>query len=165
MKGFINTKALWGMLLLLTLFLGCEKDDICLGGTPATPALMLSFYDVNNPEVKKPPTNLRIRPIGMDTLIAASGDVKLDLRTDQEFTEFDFISNYGNTETENTDRIQIHYDRNDIYINRACGYRAEFILDANAIRLAPAAEAWIQDFKLIEPTIKDETTTHLGLLH
>ena len=32
---------------------GCEKDDICDANTPTTPRLIISFYDYNNPTVKK----------------------------------------------------------------------------------------------------------------
>ena len=78
----------------------------------------------------------------------------------------------GIPETENTDRIQIHYDREDVYINRACGYRARFQLGTTAVVITQDENNWIKDFIRIEPNIdfiqpgtNEETTIHLGLLH
>lgn len=172
MTAIKNSILLLGSILLLASYMGCEKDDICLADTPATPSLVLGFFDIDNPEVLKDPGNLSIRPVGIDTLLFASGTIHLNLRTDQEFTEFEFILNEGNSETENTDRIQIHYDREDVYINRACGYRARFQLGTTAVVITQDENNWIKDFIRIEPNIdfiqpgtNEETTIHLGLLH
>ena len=39
-------------LIFLILF-SCEKDDICLEGTPATPRMIILFKDHENPQAKK----------------------------------------------------------------------------------------------------------------
>ena len=31
----------------------CESDDICPESTLTTPRMIITFYDVNNPEVRK----------------------------------------------------------------------------------------------------------------
>ena len=51
-------------LILLTLF-SCEKDDICLEGTPATPRMIVLFKDYENPQNKKGVTKLLIRGLGL----------------------------------------------------------------------------------------------------
>ena len=66
-----------------------------LGRHPSNPLFGLRIFDIDNPEVLKDPGNLSIRPVGIDTLLFASGTIQLDLRTDQEFTEFEFILNEG----------------------------------------------------------------------
>ena len=51
-------------LLLALSFWNCEKDDICPEGTPATPRLIIEFYDAANPTVLKNVTNLRVQGLG-----------------------------------------------------------------------------------------------------
>ena len=47
----------------------CEKDDICLEGTPATPRMIVLFKDYENPLAKTEVSELLIRGLGqLDSL-------------------------------------------------------------------------------------------------
>ncbi len=41
-------KKIIAMLLLITTFYSCERDDICPESTPTTPHLVISFFDVDD---------------------------------------------------------------------------------------------------------------------
>ena len=61
--------------LFILLLFSCEKDDICLEGTPATPRMIILFKDFENPKVKKVVEDLLIRGLGLvDSLTTFSGD-------------------------------------------------------------------------------------------
>ena len=55
--------------------LSCEKDDICLEGTPGTARMIILFKDHENPQLKKAVSKLLIRGLGqLDSLTIFSGD-------------------------------------------------------------------------------------------
>lgn len=149
----------------LLLFYNCEKDDICVEGTPGTPRLVIDFYDFENPETVKAPSNLTISAVATNTsIIAGGGPYTLPLRNDQEFTQFTFTLNLGQ-ENENHDLVQINYRREDLYINRACGYKAQYLLGTDAVVNSQDTDNWIKGYSIIETTVQDETVVHLALLH
>lgn len=41
------------ILALVWISSGCEKDDICDPATATTPLLVIDFYDITNPTLKK----------------------------------------------------------------------------------------------------------------
>ena len=146
-------------------FTQCEKDDICVEGTPGTPRLVFDFYDVENPETLKDPGNFALTAVATSTTIElGSGPYTLPLRNDQDFTQFTLTLNPGQ-EDENQDLTQIQYLREDLYINRACGFRAVYTLNPNALVHLDDPEPWIKGFYIIETTVTDETVVHLALLH
>ena len=55
-------KCYWIFPLLLTL-LYCESDDICPETTPTTPRIIITFYDINNPDEKKTVESLAVYAI------------------------------------------------------------------------------------------------------
>ena len=48
------------LFLVISIFLGCEKDDICSSDTGTTPQLILRFYDIANQEETKAVPNLLV---------------------------------------------------------------------------------------------------------
>ena len=77
------------VLLLITINLSsCEKDDICTDET--TPQLVLEFYDISNPSIKKPVVNLTITAEGQSSLGTFNGQTKilLPLNTSQDQTKY-----------------------------------------------------------------------------
>ena len=62
-----------------------------------------------------------------DTLDIFSGDsIAIPLRNNSNFSKYEFILNSG-SENSNNDTIQFEYSRYDLYINRACGFKSNYI--------------------------------------
>ena len=152
--------------LFASLLLCCEKDDICIQDVVETPDLILLMLDYNDENIRKSPPGFNIRAIGTENVLLQSrGDsIPLPLNTQEKVTQFEFILNQG-SENENIDTLQINYDRIDQFINRACGYRANFILQQPAITLLNPGNDWIKGFVILKDTITDEKAAHLGILY
>lgn len=151
-------------LMFLILF-SCEKDDICLEGTPATPRMIILFKDHENPQAKKGVTELLIRGIGLeDDLTVYSGDsIAIPLRNNYEFTQYEFTLNtYSPTLS---DSLQINHRQFDTYINRACGYKSTFIFENPFYYKLTQGEGWIKSIEKIRDTLSDEKSSHLAVYH
>jgi len=161
------------MIFLALINFSCQRDDICPDSTPITPLLRISFFDIENPEVPKPPTNLRVKAADMDSIFLNRvniSEISIPLKTDVDFTEYDFILNAQViTEVDsvsNTDKIRFTYARNEIYINRACSYKVNYInLKASPQTLAEDSDRWIKNIVVEEENIENETNTHIFIYH
>ena len=163
--------------LLAVSFWNCEKDDICAEGTPTTPRVIIEFYDAANPTVLKNVTNLRVEEFGTnegvvfnETLdetnearyLTNGNKIAIPLKTFANISEFDFKFNYGDA-SENNDVISFTYDRDEIYISRACGYKTIFSLTANNPSVFPATGYWIQNIIVTQPNIETENEVHVKI--
>ena len=155
---------------ILILFIGlgfftqCEKDDICISSVEGTPDLIVLMLENKN-NTQKTPSGFTIRPLGTENILAvSSGDsLALPLQITEAVTQFEFILNKG-SQDENIDTLQINYQRVDQFINRACGYLANFILDQSPILILNSGNNWIKGAVILKDTISDETAAHLGIL-
>ncbi len=159
-------------LMLLT---SCQRDDICPESTETTPQVRISFFDFEERDIPKPPANLRVKLSNTDSILLNRvnvADIRIPLRTNRNVTEYDFILNAavldttGEDATGNPDRMLFTYARDEIYINRACSYKVNFI-DLN-VDLQPEEDAsttWIKEINLVEETIENETNTHILIYH
>jgi hypothetical protein len=162
-----------GMIFLALINFSCQRDDICPDSTPITPLLRISFFDIENPEVPKPPTNLRVKAADMDSIFLNRvnvSEISIPLKTDVDFTEYEFILNAQIiTEADsvsNTDKIRFTYARNEIYINRACSYKVNYIdLKASPQTLVEDTDRWIKNIVVEEENIENETNTHIFIYH
>ena len=147
------------------IFAGCERDDICLSTVEGTPDLVILLLDKET-GTRQTPSGFSIRPIGTEKeLDRNTGDsLPLPLQITEAITQFEFILNVG-SENENIDTLQINYQRQDQFINGACGFRANFILDEMPIFLLNSGDDWIKGAVILKDTISDETAAHLGILH
>ena len=147
-------------------FLNCERDDISIQDIKETPDLILLMLDSEDNNTRKSPLGFRIRAIGTENILTQSnGDsIPLPLNTQEKVTQFEFILNEGN-DNENIDTLQINYQRIDQFINRACGYRANFILQQPSITLLNPGNDWIKGYIILKDTITDEKAAHLGILY
>lgn len=152
--------------LFIFFFLNCEKDDICIQDIQETPDLILLMLDSEDNNTRKSPLGFRIRAIGTENILTQSnGDsIPLPLNTQEKVTQFEFILNEGN-DNQNIDTLQINYQRIDQFINRACGYRANFILQQPSITLLNPGNDWIKGYIILKDTITDEKAAHLGILY
>ena len=149
-----------GITFSFLLFTSCQKDDICPESTETTPLLQIEFFDAEDPETLKVVEDLMIIEVETnDTLLGpeTTNNVNIPLRTTQSFTEYRFISNSG-SETENEDLVRFDYLPNPDYINRACGFKIEF-LDLTMNRPA-GEESWIISDVIVIDDIENEAETH-----
>ena len=162
-----------GLIFLALINFSCQRDDICPDSTPITPLLRISFFDIENPEVPKPPTNLRVKAADMDSIFlnrVNMSEISIPLKTDVDFTEYEFILNAQVITEEdsvsNTDNIRFTYARNEIYINRACSYKVNYTnLKASPQTLAEDSDRWIKNIVVEEENIENETNTHIFIYH
>ena len=150
---------------IFLMLLSCEKDDICLEGTPATPRMIILFKDHENPQAKKQVTKLLIKGLGqVDSLTIFSGDsIAIPLRNNYEFTQYEFTLNTSSPTL--SDSLQINHRQFDIYINRACGYKSNFILENPFYYKLTNGDGWIKSIEKIRDTLSDEKKLHLAIYH
>jgi hypothetical protein len=157
------------VLLLITINLSsCEKDDICTDET--TPQLVLEFYDISNPSIKKPVVNLTITAEGQPSLGTFNGQTKilLPLNTSQDQTKYSLKLNSTSINGSNEDFLEFNYTRQDIFVSRACGFKTIFELNQTPLGLIksePTIEDgfWIQDINLLTSNISTENETHIKI--
>ncbi|MDA9572174.1 DUF6452 family protein [Flavobacteriaceae bacterium] len=147
------------------IFTRCEKDDICISSVVGNPDIVILMLDKED-GTRSIPSGFLIRPIGTEKeLSQSSGDsLALPLKISESVTQFEFVINQG-AENENIDTIQINYQRKDKFINGACGYRANFILEESPLFILNSVDNWIKGAVIIKDTISDEISAHLGILH
>ena len=152
--------------LFILLLLSCEKDDICLEGTPASPRMIILFKDTKNPEAKKVVENLLIRGLGLeDSLTSYSGDsIAIPLRNSFEFSQYEFSMSLSST-TLISDSLQINHTQFDTYMSRACGYKSTFVFDNPFYYNLTQGTGWIKSIEKIRDTISDEKSSHLAIYH
>lgn len=164
------------ILLSLTLlcsvvyFFSCEKDDICAATTATTPALVIEFFDTENPETPKNVTNLALRENGVkDSLDSnAVSKIRLPLNSGSNQVKYYFYQNYNSTDGtfENVDTLEINYTRKNEFISRACGFKTLFYLnETNGVNLINDGNNWLKSPLLITPNILNENETHLKIYH
>tara|TARA_B100000941_G_C28393768_1_gene494165 strand:- start:88 stop:570 length:483 start_codon:yes stop_codon:yes gene_type:complete len=152
--------------LFILLFLSCEKDDICLEGTPATPKMIILFKNFENPQAKKAVNDLLVRGLGLeDSLTTYSGDsISIPLRNSFEFTQYEFTLSTSSP-TLLSDSLQINHTQFDTYMNRACGYKSTFVLENTFYYNLTQGMGWIKNIEKIRDTLSDESSSHLAIYH
>lgn len=153
------------VLICLGIFSQCEKDDICISSVAGNPDMVILMLDQET-GLRSLPSGFLIRPLGTAKQLpnSSSDSLALPLKLTESVTQFEFITNSGNV-NENIDTLQINYLRKDQFINGACGYRANFILDQTPLSILNSGNNWIKGAVIIKNTISDEISAHLGILH
>lgn len=136
-------------------FFSCEVDDICL--EPTTPQLIIRFYDVTNPTVKKSVSNLNVWIDGKDSIIKnkAIDSIAIPLKTASDITTYKFSSSNF------VDEITYSYQRSEVFISRSCGYKYIF----QNINASSSSSNWIKQMIIINPTVENEKKAHIKILH
>jgi hypothetical protein len=157
--------------LILTLFCyflsGCEKDDICLVETPSTPKLIVHLFDKDDRTTRKAADEIIIYGVGQEKALLnlETDSLAIPLKTQEAFTRYAFLLPTSTASVTVGDTIQFNYRRYDEYIDRACGYRANYILDNDAISFPNTAPVWMDSFEILIDTISNEQQTHLAIYH
>ena len=144
----------------------CEKDDICLEGTPGTPRLIIKFFDYNEITTPKSLSNVTIKALSRDEdYTVFSGDslaIPLKLISNSTIYTFAYLNDLGNQEK--VDTLKFNYKREDYYINRACGFLSNLIFTTRAVEIM-SKESLFLDFNILKDTIKNENQAHLAIYH
>jgi len=145
----------------------CEKDDICLVETPSTPRLIVRLFDKDNRLNFKAADSITIYGVGQERAMVTltTDSLVLPLKTQVAFTQYAFLLKTSTMSTTVGDTLQFNYSRYDEYLNRSCGYRANFILDDKLISYPTAAPNWIESFEILIDTVSNEQKTHLAIYH
>ena len=163
-------KCYWIFPLLLTL-LYCESDDICPETTPTTPRIIITFYDINNPDEKKTVESLAVYAIKnnqmniINDIYGINTDsIAIPLRDDEAFSNFKFYKDFDDLDGNPSgieDNIYIDYEISSIFISRACG----FINNYNILNFLQQDTGWILDNLILSDSITNENQAHVKILH
>lgn len=178
----LNMKKTIALLLLCLCITNCEKDDLCSEATPTTPKLVLEFFDITSPDETKNVAELTAYGIDddnqpvifFDETIATRSEISIPLRTDADQTKFVLHRNYEiddlGTEDDdddivlgNPEVITVTYEREEVYVSRACGYKTVF----NNITFSVALDEdnWIINSEIVVENVELETETHVKVFH
>jgi len=171
------------LFLISLVLLNCEKDDICAEATATTPQLILRFYDQNAPEETKTVSSIVVygfndanEPVFFDNIgLSTSDSIIVPLRTDSEITRLVFhkdfdIDNNGTPNDDsddivlgNPDLLNISYKLEDIYVSRACGFKA--IYTNLEISADSDPNPWISSHEIINTTVENQNSAHVKIFH
>ena len=152
--------------LLIIFVFNCEKDDICLEGTPGTPRLIIRFFDQNEKIIPKPLSNVTVKALSKDEdYVVFSGDslgIPLKLISNSTIYTFTYLDVLDNQEK--IDTLKFNYKREDYYVNRACGFLSNLIFTTPALEILDKESIFL-GFKILNDTIKNENQAHLAIYH
>ena len=152
--------------LLIIFIFNCEKDDICLEGTPGTPRLIIRFFDQNEKIIPKPLSNVTVKALSKDeNYVVFSGDslgIPLKLISNSTIYTFTYLDVLDNQEK--IDTLKFNYKREDYYVNRACGFLSNLIFTTPALEILDKESIFL-GFKILNDTIKNENQAHLAIYH
>ncbi len=152
--------------LLIIFIFNCEKDDICLEGTPGTPRLIIRFFDQNEKIIPKPLSNVTIKALNKDEdYVVFSGDslgIPLKLISNSTIYTFTYLDILDNQEK--IDTLKFNYKREDYYLNRACGFLSNLIFTTPALEILDKESIFL-GFRILNDTIKNENQAHLAIYH
>ena len=152
--------------LLIIFIFNCEKDDICLEGTPGTPRLIIRFFDQNEKIIPKPLSNVTVKALSKnEDYVVFSGDslgIPLKLISNSTIYTFTYLDVLDNQEK--IDTLKFNYKREDYYVNRACGFLSNIIFTTPALEILDNESIFL-GFKILNDTIKNENQAHLAIYH
>ena len=161
----MHKKIFFYSLFIIFLF-NCEKDDICLEGTPGTPRLIIRFFDQNEKFTTKSLSNVSLKALSEDEeYIVFSGDslaIPLKLVSNTTIYTFTYLDDSANQEK--IDTLKFNYNREDYYINRGCGFLSNLIFTTPAVEILDKESIFL-GFNVLKDTIKNENQAHLAVYH
>ncbi|MEH6762860.1 MAG: DUF6452 family protein [Aequorivita antarctica] len=151
-------------------FKGCTKDDICPPDTATTAKVVIAFNDIANPTVSKNVSVLSVETdyeTSVDVIsFQSTNEIAIPLSTTSDTTKYRFIrTTFRTTDTlTNIDKVMFVYQRQDSYVNRACGFKTEYF-NLEADLEDEGIENWIKQVTVIRETVNDENSAHITMLH
>lgn len=159
-------KIIFTLLLVVLLFNGCTRDDICPENTATTPQLIIVFKDQENPNFRKVVENLKVVTDYDNSVLVlpstATDSISLPLSTTSDTTKYQFIKTRGDSIL-NIDKVKFIYSRKEMYVNRACGFRMEYEGLEPILQTDP--DNWIKNIVILRDTVVDDKNAHLNFFH
>lgn len=163
-------KYLFVIIGVFLVFAGCQRSDICGENKRDTPKLLIKFYNSDNEDLPQPVEGFNARftdstsyyfdsPVS-DTVAA------IPLNTNKEATTYEFTIHLDDSTNVKSDTITFTYKPEEIYINRACGFRDRYThFDIDELK-NNADSSWIKKVTVLQPdTIENEQDPHLYIYH
>lgn len=154
--------------ILIIAFSSCTRDDICSEATQTTSKLVINFKNFSSPLEARGVGNLTIisdlnEEIVIDNV--TSDSINIPLHAGADFSSFQFIK-FSDSETDtNTDVIRFDYQREDIYVNRACSFRTIFSELNYDLTPEDNNTNWIQSVEILNNTVENENEAHITIYH
>ena len=144
----------------------CTKDDLCSEETPTTPLLTIEFLDITDRLTPKPANDLAIRVRDTDSTVVypsvSDVTVAIPLDTEADQSQFYLIDQASSEENLSVVQLDLFYQRQDIYVNRACAFKTIYTNMAFESDQNPLS--WIQDIEILTPTVED-ASVHMYIYH
>ncbi|MAP54183.1 DUF6452 family protein [Altibacter sp.] len=155
------------IIAFISLLIGCTRDDICAEGTATTPLLIITFKDSANPTETKEVPNLTVRTSGLNGVVVLSqtttDSIAIPLNTNLNTSSFLFKKDDGGS-APNDAMLAFTYQREDLYVNRACGFKTIFT-NLTTQEEDPNTGNWIVSIETLNPTVANDTSAHLTIFH
>ena len=157
-------------ILIIFVFKGCTKDDICPPDTATTANLVIVFKDIANLANKKKVEVLSVITDDANSVeilkLVSTDSIVIPLNTNSDTTKYLFKKTIINgTDTiRNVDKMMFTYERKNGFVSRACGYKTEFY-NLKATLELEGIENWIKQVTVNRDTVNDENSAHITLLH
>lgn len=158
------------LILILFTFKGCTVDDICPEGEATTPNLVITFNDIANPTVRKKVNVLSVLTNNIDSVrvqyFKSTDSIIVPLDTKSDTTRYLFVRNRitSNDTLKSYDELMFTYNRENGYVNRACGFKTKYTsLDSGIENENP--QNWIEEINIKREIVDDENSAHITLLH
>ena len=144
-------------LVLTLIFLGCEKDDICIEGSENTNRITIGF--INNESKNLTGINLSfIKGINNDSILSESfsgSELKLPLMVNSNETKYILELN------KIKDTLIIYHQTSHIYLNRSCGFKSNFLIKSDTEILKESG--WIREISIVQDSIFNEEKTNIHI--
>jgi len=173
-----NRVGLLALLLLCAIwsYYGCERDDICSDSTQKTALMTINFLDIDDDTVDKAVPSLQVQVLNAKEADFVKPEIAVDLTTitlpldtTKNGTTFYLTANSGVTENDisiaNTDTLSVVYERNHLYINRACGYRIIFNKLNEIKEERTEDQDWIKEVFVEKTTVDLNEEIHIIIRH
>ena len=152
-------RKIWFFFLFLFLNSSCEPDDVWSEANPSTPQLVFRLYDSSQPNELKAVDTLRIMSLGDQAPLEFinTDSIVFPLQVNANKINTDLTISNGTT-----DRIEIDYLSNDVYLIRACGFQSTFQI--HTIEVDQPAN-WINSIEIVTNEVIIDTLAHVKIYH
>jgi len=155
------------------MFSSCEKDDLCIPDELDIPRLVVVFVDAGNQLLRKPVQQLQVIESNSNMAVALNDEgatmltqvdsVSIPLRRDLNNPLYNFVRTLNTVE--NQDGINLSYEPEEIYLNRACGFTSVYNdLTANLV-VEPQGQNWISAVIVRNPDVTSNQDIHVEIRH
>ena len=163
------------LVIIVFLYLSCERDDICPESTPTSPSLIIDVFDFESQDDSKNVFGLLIAGADRTDIlpgyaIVSTDNLVLPLKTSENSTQYSLIKEAvldtdGVLTSGNEDVITINYSRKEVFVSRACGYKT--IYENVTLTVVQDGDNWILSSTPLNPnqSVEDETTAHFNIFH